>query len=116
MASCPTPKRAKCSVRHHLQLSFPSQATKEAFLARLDRAKQRMFPEGGTIDNCRLLTCLLDALEGQAVGDEAQTEGFGTPAPTAVLDSSGRFCIPIFFWQYRCVYFIFITITIIIIS
>ena len=109
MASCPTPKRAKCSVRHHLQLSFPSQATKEAFLARLDRAKQRMFPEGGTVDNYRLLTCLLDALEGQAVGDEAQTEGFGTPAPTPLLDSSGWFCIPIFFWQYRCVYFIFIT-------
>ena len=60
-------------MRHHLQLSFPSQATKEAFLARLDRAKQRMFPEGGTFDNYRLLTCLLDALEGQAVGDEAQT-------------------------------------------
>ena len=89
MASCPTPKRAKCSMRHHLQLSFPSQATKEAFLARLDRAKQRMFPEGGTVDNYRLLTCLLDALEGQAVGDEAQTEGFGTPAPTHLLDSSG---------------------------
>ena len=67
MASCLTPKRAKCSVRHHLQLSFPSQATKEALLARLDRAKQRMFPEGGTVDNYRLLTCLLDVLEGQAV-------------------------------------------------
>ena len=82
MASCPTPKRAKCSVRHHLQLSFPSQGTKEAFLARLDRAKQRMFPEGGTVDNYRLLTGLLGALEGQAVGDEAQTEGFGTPEST----------------------------------
>ena len=85
MASCPTPKRAKCGVRHHLQLSFPSQATKEAFLARLDRAKQRMFPEGGTVDIYRLLTGLLDALEGQAVGDEAQTEGFGTPAPTPLF-------------------------------
>ena len=82
MASCPTLKRAKCSVGHHLQLFFPSQATKEDFLARLDRAKQRMFPEGGTVDNYPLLTGLLDALEGQAVGDEAQTEGFDTPAPT----------------------------------
>ena len=115
MASCPTPKRAKCSVRHHVQLSFPSQATKESFLARLDRAKQRMFPEGGTVDNYRLLTCLLDALEGQAVGDEAQTEGFGTPAPTP-LGFLRLVLHPYFFWQYRCVYFIFITITIIIIS
>ena len=64
-----------------------------------------MFPEGGTVDNYRLLTCLLDALEGQAVGDEAQTEGFGTPAPTPLLDSSGWFCIPIFFGQYRCLFY-----------
>ena len=50
-ASCPTPKQAKSGVRHHLQLSFGSQAMKEAFLARLDHAKQRLFPEGGTVDN-----------------------------------------------------------------
>ena len=116
MASCPTPKRAKCSVRHHLQLSFPSQATKEALLARLDRAKQRMFPECGTVDNYRLLTCLLDVLEGQAVGDEPQTEGFGTPAPTPLLDSSGWFCIPIFFGSIVVFILFSSPLTIIIIS
>ena len=45
MASCPTPKRAKSGVRHHLQLSLGSQAMKEAFLARLDA---RVNTEGGS--------------------------------------------------------------------
>ena len=40
------PKRAKSGVRHHLLLTFPSQVTKEGFLSRLDRAKQRLFPGG----------------------------------------------------------------------
>ena len=84
-ASCPTPKRSKS---HHLQLSFGSQAMKEAFLARLDRAKQRLFPEGGTVDNYRLFTGLLDALDGRVAGDvEQREEPLATPEP--LLDSSG---------------------------
>ena len=31
MASSSAPKRAKSGVQHHLQLTFPSQATKEGF-------------------------------------------------------------------------------------
>ena len=53
-------------------MSFHSQAMKEAFLARLDRAKQRLFPEGGTVDNYRPFTGLLDALDGRVAGDVAQ--------------------------------------------
>ena len=55
-------------------MSFHSQAMKEAFLARLDRAKQRLFPEGGTFNNDRPFTCLLDALDGRVAGDVAQRE------------------------------------------
>ena len=47
---------------------------KEALLARLDRAKQRLLPEGGTIDNYRLFTGLLDALDGRVAGDIEQRE------------------------------------------
>ena len=84
----PDSKRAKSGVRHHLQLSFGSQAMKEAFLARLDRAKQRLFPEGGTVDNYRLFTGLLDALDGRVAGDvEQREEPLATPEP--LLDSSG---------------------------
>ena len=61
-ASSSAPKWAKSGVRHHLQLTFPSQATKEGFLSRLDRAKQRLFPQVGTVDNYRLLTSPLDSL------------------------------------------------------
>ena len=71
-ASYLTPKRAKLGVRHHLQLFFPSQAIKDAFLARLDCAKQRLFPEGDTIDNYRLFTVLLDALNGRVAGNLAR--------------------------------------------
>ena len=47
---------------------------KEAFLARLDRAKQRLFLEGGTVDNYRPFTGPLDALDGRVAGDVAQRE------------------------------------------
>ena len=72
MASYPAPNRAKSSVRHHLQLTFPSQATKEGFLSRLDWAKQRLFPGGGTVDNYRLLTSLLDMLKGKLSEEASQ--------------------------------------------
>ena len=66
-ASNSAPKRAKSGVRHRLQLTFPSQVTKEGFLSRLDRAKQRLF-RIGMVDNYRLLTSLLDSLEGRLSG------------------------------------------------
>ena len=87
-SSCPTPKRAKLGVRHHLQLSFHSQAMEEAFLAMLDRAKQCLFPEDGTVDNYHLFTGHLDVLDGRVTGDVAQREEpLATPEP--LLDSSG---------------------------
>ena len=61
---------------------------KEAFLARLDRAKQRLFSEGSTIDNYRLFTGLSDALYGRVTGDVAlREEPLATPEP--LMDSSG---------------------------
>ena len=69
-------------VRHHLQLSFHSQAMKEAFHARLDHAKQRLFSEGSSVDNYRLFTGLLDVLYGRVTGDIAQREEpLATPEP-----------------------------------
>ena len=65
------PKWAKSSVRHHFQLS---QVTKEGFLSRLDRAKLRLFPGGGTVDNYCLLTGLLDSLVGRLSGEASQRE------------------------------------------
>ena len=49
--------------------TFP---TKEGFLSRLDRAKHRLFPGGGTADNYRLLTGLLDLLESRLSGEASQ--------------------------------------------
>ena len=68
MASCLAPKLAKSSVRHHFQLTFHSQATKEGFLSRLDRVKLRLFSGGGKVDKYCLLTSLLDLLEGRLSG------------------------------------------------
>ena len=42
--SSPAPKRAKRGVRHHLQLTLHSQATKEGFLSRRDQAKKQCYP------------------------------------------------------------------------
>ena len=69
-ASCPAPKRAKGGVRHHFQLTFYSQATKEGFLSKLNRDKLRLFPGGGTVDNYCLLTSLLDSLAYHMFVDE----------------------------------------------
>ena len=49
--------------------SFP---TKEGFLSRVDRAKHRLFPRGGTADNYRLLTGLLDLLESRLSEEASQ--------------------------------------------
>ena len=91
MASSSAPKRAKSGVRHHLQLTFPSQATKEGFLSRLDWAKQRLFPGVGTVGNYRLLTSLLDSLEGRLSGEASQREEacIASATPEPLLDSSG---------------------------
>ena len=49
----PTPKLAKRSVRHQLELSFPSEELRDAFLACMESAKQRLFP-GKSVDNAQL--------------------------------------------------------------
>ena len=74
MASCPAPKRAIGSARHYFQLTFHSQATKEGFHSKLNRAKLRLFLGGGTVDNYCLLTSLLDSLEGRLSGEASQRE------------------------------------------
>ena len=70
-ASCPVPKQTKSGVFSDIPLS---QATKEGFLSKLDRAKLRLFPRGGTVDNHCLLTSLLDSLEGRLSGEASQRE------------------------------------------
>ena len=88
MVSSSAPKRAKSGV---LQLTFPSQATKEGFLSRLDWAKQWLFPGVGTVGNYRLLTSLLDSLEGRLSGEASQREEacVASATPEPLLDSSG---------------------------
>ena len=49
----PAPKRAKRSVRHLLQLSFPSEELRDAFIACMESAKQRLSP-GKSVDNAQL--------------------------------------------------------------
>ena len=91
-ASCsPAPKRAKCGVRHHLQVTFSSNSMKEGFLARLDRAKLLLFPGASAVDNYRLLTGLLDALDGRLARETSQAEGplVSSATPEPLLDSSG---------------------------
>ena len=82
--------KTNIDVRHHLQVSFHSQAMEEAVLARLHRAKQCLFLEGGTIDNDRPFTSLLDALDGRVTGDVAQREE-PLATPELLLNSSGYF-------------------------
>ena len=57
-------KRPKSAIRHQTQVTFQSEASKLEFLSRLDGAKQRLFPTGGSVDNYHLLTNLLDLLDG----------------------------------------------------
>ena len=62
-------KRAKRSVRHQLQLSFPSKELRDSFLTRLDHAKKLFFPRK-LVDNAQFMNALiakLDSLESQSV-------------------------------------------------
>ena len=85
----PAPKRAKRSVRHQLQLSFPSEELRDGFLARMESAKQCLFP-GKSVDNAQLMNSLLaklDWLESQS-GDATEQQKDNLPS-TSILDSSG---------------------------
>ena len=55
-ASPAAAKRPKSAIRHQIQVTFQSEASKLEFLSRLDGAKQRLFPTGGSVDNYHLLT------------------------------------------------------------
>ena len=72
-----TPKRAKRSVRHQLQLSFPSEELRDSFLTRLEQAKKLWFPRK-SVDNAQFMNALLaklDRLESQSVdGTEQQQQ------------------------------------------
>ena len=49
-AEASTPKRARASMRHQMQLSFQSESSRDSFLASVDRVKKRLFP-GRAVDN-----------------------------------------------------------------
>ena len=84
-----TPKRARASTRHQMQLSFQSESSRDSFLARVDRVKNRLFP-GRTVDNVQFLTTLLDRLETTSgMVDEAQCSR--TVTSVSMLDSSGLY-------------------------
>ena len=71
-------------------MSFLVQKGKILFLARLERAKQRLFPEeGGNVDTYRLLFGLLDSLERREIGGIESVEDNASDAATSFLDSSG---------------------------
>ena len=65
-ASSPTvssaPKRAKRSVHHQLQLSFPSEELRDIFLTRLEHAKKLLFPRK-LVDNAQFMNALLTKLD-----------------------------------------------------
>ena len=61
-ASSSTPKRAKRSVRHQLQLSFPSEELRDSFLTRLEHAKKLLFPRK-LVDNAQFMNALLTKLD-----------------------------------------------------
>ena len=82
-------KRPKNAIRHQIQVTFQSEASKLEFLSRLDGAKQRLFPTGGSVDNYHLLTNLLDLLDGGSSGAVQQEES-ASPSTMVqpMLDSS----------------------------
>ena len=89
-ASPAAAKRPKSAIRHQIQ-AFQSEASKLEFLSRLDGAKQRLFPTGGSVDNYHLLTNLLDLLDGGSSGAAVQQEESASPSTMVqpMLDSSG---------------------------
>ena len=92
-ASSSTPKRAKRSVRHQLQLSFPSEELRDSFLTRLEHAKKLLSPRK-LVDNAQFMNALLtklDRLESQSVdGTQQQQQQQDETLPCAsIFDSSG---------------------------
>ena len=88
-ASSSTPKRAKRSVHHQLQLNFPSEELRDSFLIRLEHAKKLLFPRK-SVDNAQFMNALLtklDRLESQFV-DGTQQQDEALPC-ASILDSSG---------------------------
>ena len=89
-ASSSTPKQAKMSVCHQLQLSFPSEELRDSFLTRLEHAK-KLFPRKS--DNAQFMNALLtklDRLESQSVdGTQQQQQQDEALLCASILDSSG---------------------------
>ena len=56
------PKRAKGSVAHQLQLSFPSEELRDSFLTRLEHAKKLFFSRK-SVDNAQFMNALLAKLD-----------------------------------------------------
>ena len=85
----PTPKQAKSSMGHQLQLSFPSEELRVGFLAQMESVKQRLFP-CKSVDNAKFMNFVLaklDRLESQS-GDATEQQKDNLPS-TSILDSSG---------------------------
>ena len=80
-------KRARSSVRHQLQLSFPSENSRDSFLTRIERAKKRLFPDKG-VDNLVFMSALLDRLDA-AGGATEQEQHSRTVTSASMLDSAG---------------------------
>ena len=83
MASPAAAKRPKSAIPHQIQVTFQSEVSKLEFLSRLDGAKQRLFPTGGSV--------LLDLLDGGSSGAAVQQEESASPSTMVqpMLDSSG---------------------------
>ena len=56
------PKRAKGSVHHQLQLSFPSEELRDSFHTRLEHAKKLFFSRK-SVDNAQFMNALLAKLD-----------------------------------------------------
>ena len=89
------PKRAKRSVRHQLQLSFPSDELTDSCHTRLEHAKKLLFSRK-SVDNAQFMNALLaklDRLESQSVHgtkQQQQQQHQDEALPCAsILDSSG---------------------------
>ena len=85
------PKHPKSAIRHQIQVNFQSEASKLEFLSRLDGAKQRLFPSGGTVDNFQLLSGLLELLDGENSSASAQRKETVSTVVQPMLDSSGKY-------------------------
>ena len=86
--SSSTPKRAKRSMRHQLQLSFPFEELRDSFLTRWEHTKKLLFPRK-SVDNAQFMNALLaklDRLESQSVDGMQQQQDEALPC-ASILDS-----------------------------